>query len=71
MNAFILHRVLGLGEHGRRGPMGALLLVFTGLLAACGGGGGGGGYTPPPTVTLSSIAVTAANASFALGTTDQ
>jgi 6-phosphogluconolactonase len=72
MSAFILHRVLGLGNCGRRGPAGALLLVFTGWLAACGGGGGGGGgYTPPPMVTLSSIAVTAANASFALGTTDQ
>jgi 6-phosphogluconolactonase len=70
MNAFILHRVLGLGVHGQRGRAGALLLVLTGLLAACGGGGGGGGYMPP-TVTLSSIAVTAANPSFALGTTDQ
>lgn len=50
--------------------MGALLLVLTGLLAACGGGGGGGG-SAPPMVTLSSIAVTAANAGFALGTTDQ
>jgi 6-phosphogluconolactonase (cycloisomerase 2 family) len=74
MSAFILHRLLNRGEHSRRGPMGALLLVLTGLLAACGGGGGGGGgggSPPPPTVTLSSIAVTAASASFALGTTDQ
>ena len=36
MNAFTLHRVLGLGDHGRRGPAGALLLIFTGLLVACG-----------------------------------
>jgi 6-phosphogluconolactonase (cycloisomerase 2 family) len=72
MSVFILHRILGWGDHGRRGPAGAVLLVLAGLLAACGGGGGGGGgYSPPPMVTLSSIAVTAANPSFALGTTDQ
>jgi 6-phosphogluconolactonase (cycloisomerase 2 family) len=71
MRAFILHRVLSRGEHSRRSPLGALLLVLTGVLAACGGGGGGGGGSPPPMVTLSSIAVTAASASFALGTTDQ
>jgi 6-phosphogluconolactonase (cycloisomerase 2 family) len=48
--------------------MGALLLVLTGLLAACGGGGGG---SAPPAVTLSSIAITPASPSIALGTTQQ
>jgi 6-phosphogluconolactonase len=71
MSAFILHRVLGLGDHGRRGPAGALLLVLTGLLAACGGGGGGGGGYMPPAVTLTSIAITPASPSIALGTTTQ
>jgi 6-phosphogluconolactonase len=70
MSAFILHRVLKLGEHGR-GPAGALLLILTGLLAACGGGGGGGGYTPPPMVTLSSIAVTPASPSVVVALTTQ
>src|ERR1700722_9064032 len=71
MRAFILHRFLSRDEHSRRSTVGALLLVLTGVLAACGGGGGGGGGSPPPMVTLSSIAVTAGSASFALGTTDQ
>jgi 6-phosphogluconolactonase (cycloisomerase 2 family) len=70
MSFFILHRILGWGDRGGRGPAGALLLVLAGLLAAC-GGGGGGGASPPPMVTLTSIAVAAANPSFALGTTDQ
>jgi 6-phosphogluconolactonase (cycloisomerase 2 family) len=72
MSAFIVHRVPGRGDYGRRAHAGALLLILAGLLAACGGGGGGGGGTsPPPMVTLSSIAVTAASASIALGTTTQ
>jgi 6-phosphogluconolactonase len=70
MNAFILHRVLGLGDHGRRAPAGALLLILTGLLVACGGGGGGGG-SMPAAATLSSIAITPATPSIALGTTTQ
>src|SRR6266851_5804261 len=70
MSAFILHRVLGLGDCGRRGPAGALLLILTGLLAACGGGGGGGG-SAAPMVTLTSIAITPASPSIALGTTTQ
>jgi 6-phosphogluconolactonase (cycloisomerase 2 family) len=70
MNAFTLHRVLGLGDHGRRGPAGALLLIFTGLLVACGGGGGGGG-SMPAAATLSSIAITPATPSIVLGTTTQ
>jgi 6-phosphogluconolactonase (cycloisomerase 2 family) len=69
MSAFILHRVFGLGVHGRRGPAGAFLLILTGLVAACGGGGGGGGAAPM--VTLTSIAITPASPSIALGTTTQ
>lgn len=69
MSAFSLHRVLGRGDHGRRGPAGALLLILTGLLAACGGGGGGGGAAPM--VTLTSIAITPASPSIVLGTTQQ
>src|SRR5260221_927987 len=67
MSALILHRVLGLGDCGRRGPAGALLLILAGLLAACGGGGGGAA----PTVTLTSIAITTASPNIALGTTTQ
>jgi 6-phosphogluconolactonase len=67
MRAFILHRVLGLGDCGRRGSAGALLLILTGLLAACGGGGG----SAAPMVTLTSIAITPASPSIALGTTTQ
>jgi 6-phosphogluconolactonase (cycloisomerase 2 family) len=70
MSAFILHRVLGLGDHGRRGHAGALLLVLTGLLAACGGGGGGGGAMTPA-VTLTSIAITPAKPTIGPGSTLQ
>ena len=48
------------------------LLGLMALLTACGGGGGSGGNTnPPPSVTLSSIAVTPANASVVAGSTVQ
>ena len=47
----------------------ALLLAFTGFIAGCGGGGGGGGGPPP--ATLSSISVSAADATLVAGLTDQ
>jgi DNA-binding beta-propeller fold protein YncE len=71
MISFILHGVLGRGNQGRRGLAGAVLLVLTGLLAASCGGGGGGGGSPAPVVTLTSIAVTPASPSIALGKTIQ
>ncbi len=70
MISFILHKDLGRGDHGRRDLTGAFLLVVSALLVAC-GGGGGGGYSPPPMVTLTSIAITPASPSIALGTTTQ
>ena len=47
----------------------ALLLAFTGFIAGCGGGGGGGGSPPP--ATLSSVSVSAADATLVAGLTDQ
>jgi 6-phosphogluconolactonase (cycloisomerase 2 family) len=71
MITFILHRVFGRLNPDRRGLAGAMLLVFTGFLAACGGGGGGGGSPPPPAATLKSIAVTPANPSVIAALTTQ
>jgi len=48
-----------------------LLLALSMLPAGCGGGGGGGGGGGQSTPTLSSIAVTPANASIAAGATQQ
>jgi len=70
MNALVLHRVLGRGDRAQRGHAVGFLLVLTGLLAAC-GGGGGGGSPMTPAATLTSIAITPASPSVALGATTQ
>jgi 6-phosphogluconolactonase (cycloisomerase 2 family) len=69
MIAFILHGVSLREARGRRGLAGTAFLVMAGLLAACGGGGGGGGSMMA--ATLTSIAITPASPSVALGKTIQ